>query len=134
MFGPESYSKRSQDVAGFRIVVTDHTLPKEQYTALTAFLRSIGFTVIEMTAQQHDKHVAETLFLMQFIGQTLFKAEFDRTDIDTVSFGFLMDAVESVRGDEQLFKDVYRFNPYCKEVLERFGNSEKEIRQVLEGL
>jgi hypothetical protein len=42
-----------------------------------------------------------------------------QTLIYTVSFGYLMDAVESVAQDDALFRDVYRYNPFCTEVLNR---------------
>lgn len=131
MFGPESYEKRGKDITGLRIVIAEHTLPKTDYVSLTKFLRNIGFSVVEMTADTHDKHLAETLFLTHFIGQTISEAGFDRTEIDTVSFGFLMSAVESVRADKQLFEDVYKFNPHCKEILARFSDAEVKVRSAL---
>ena len=118
-------------VAGLRVVLTDGTLPVERYAQLTAFLKQCGFDVVEMSAEQHDKHLAETLFLTHFIGQTVARGGFDRTDIDTVSFGYLMDAVESVKHDTELFKDVYRFNPYCEEILKRFEAAEEEVHKLL---
>ncbi|MDE2213013.1 MAG: prephenate dehydrogenase/arogenate dehydrogenase family protein [Patescibacteria group bacterium] len=132
MFGPESYSKRGGEVGGFKIVIADHTLSEREYASLKNLLAGWGFSVIEMDAHKHDKHLAETLFLTHFIGQTIARGEFDRTAIDTVSFGFLMDAVESVRHDTELFKDVYHFNPYCEDVLERFERCEKEVHTLLE--
>src|SRR3989338_3436422 len=132
MFGPESYEKRAGDVKGFRIVITDGTLSVEEYTALTAFLKKCGFDVVEMTAESHDKQIAETLFLTHLIGQTILHGGFGRRDIDTVSFGYLMDAVESVRRDEDLFRDVFNFNPYCKDVLARFNTAEGNVRGMLE--
>jgi prephenate dehydrogenase len=131
MFGQESYEKKKQDVPGFRIVMCDGTISTDVYVALTVFLRACGFDVVEMTADEHDKHLAETLFLTHFIGQIVHRAGFDRTAIDTVSFGYLMDAVESVKHDEQLFKDVCEFDPYCQDVLERFGIAEAEVRRFL---
>ena len=59
---------------------------------------------------------------------------FIRTNIDTVSFGFLMDAVESVQNDTELFKDVYTYNPYCKEVIARFEQAEQAVEQLLSTL
>lgn len=131
MFGPESYAKRAGDVSNLRIVVTEHTLPQKVYKESIEFIRKCGFNVIEMTANKHDKHLAETLFLTHFVGQVITKAKFDRTEIDTVSFGFLMDAVESVRADKKLFEDVFRYNPHCKRVLEKFGASVLDIRKQL---
>lgn len=131
MFGPESYAKRNKDVTDFRIVIAEHTLSDDVYSLLTNFLRQLHFNVIEMTADAHDKHLAETLFLTHFIGQVVTQAGFDRTEIDTVSFGFLMDAVESVRADTKLFTDVYRFNPHCADVLLLMESVERDVRSGL---
>ena len=131
VWGPESYEKRGGDVTGFRIIMTDGTLAIPDYMAFTGFLKKCGFDVVEMTPEQHDKHLAETLFLTHFIGQIVAQGGFNRTEIDTVSFGYLMDAVESVKHDGKLFKDVYMYNPYCKEVLKRFEMSEEKVSKLL---
>lgn len=128
MWGPESYKKKGNSVHGLRIVITDHTLAAQEYAALRAALKSIGFDIVEMTAKKHDTHLASTLFLTHFLGQTITKAQFDRTDIDTLSFGFLMDAVESVRHDKALFQDVFKYVPECKAVLERFAKAEYAVK------
>lgn len=131
MWGPESYKKTGGDVKGFRIIITESTLSKEEKEQVISFLKQCGFDVVEMSSEQHDKHLAETLFLTHFIGQTVARGGFDRTEIDTVSFGYLMDAVEIVRHNTALFKDVYRFNPYCEEILKRFEAAEGEIHKLL---
>jgi hypothetical protein len=44
-----------------------------------------------------------------------------------------MDAVESVKGDTALFRDVYRYNPHCKAVLDAFHESaDRVVNKVLE--
>ncbi|MEK7480144.1 MAG: prephenate dehydrogenase/arogenate dehydrogenase family protein [Patescibacteria group bacterium] len=131
VWGPESYEKRGGDISGFRIVMTDGTLEVADYTALSAFLTKCGFDVVEMSAEAHDKHLAETLFLTHFIGQLVSSGGFKRTEVDTVSFGYLMDAVESVKNDAELFRDVFRFDPYCADVLGRFAKAEFAVRESL---
>lgn len=132
MFGPESYQKQGGDVSGLRIVVTDHTLPAQQYQTLRNLFSSLGFLIIELTADEHDRYLAETLFLTHYVGQSILKAGFKRTDMDTVSFSFLMDAVESVKDDGQLFADVYRFNPYCEAVAKRLHGAQEEVFKGVE--
>lgn len=132
VWGPESYRKKRGDVSGFRIVIAEHTLNGAEYGEMRDVLAPLGFDIVEMSAESHDKHLAETLFLTHFIGQLITRAGFGRTEIDTVSYGFLMDAVESVRKDRALFRDVYRFNPHCKEVLSRISKAEDAVRQLLE--
>ncbi len=131
MFGPESYAKKGGEVTGLRVVMTDGTISIKQFQDLSAFLKKCGFDVVEMSAQEHDKHLAETLFLTHFVGQVVARGSFDRTRIDTVSFGYLMDATESVKHDTSLFQDVYRYNPYCEEVLKRFEAAEGEVHTLL---
>lgn len=134
MFGPESYARRGGDVTGFRIVVTGHSLAPGRYAALCAKLAELGFSIIEKPAEAHDRELAETLFLTHYIGQIIARGGFERTDIDTVSFGSLMDAVDSVRHDGRLFEEVYRFNPYCRQVIERFDASDRQVRDEMLGL
>lgn len=131
VWGPESYEKRGGDARGFRIVVSAHTLPQNEYDLLRGTLKMCGFDVVEISPAEHDQHLAETLFLTHFIGQLIIKAGFERTAVDTVSFGFLMNAVESVRNDEALFRDVFRFNPFCRSILERVERAELHVRGLL---
>lgn len=132
MFGPESYEKRNKEVQGFRIVITEHTIPELEYCQLLSFLSGLGFDIVEMTSKKHDQHLAETLFLTHFIGQMIHRGGFERTEIDSVSFGFLMNAVDSVRHDTALFQDVFKFNPsYCEDILERLRSAEAETHALL---
>lgn len=133
MFGPESYSKRNLEVSGLRIVVTDETLDSGQCQALISRFRDIGFSVVETSADNHDRDLAETLFLTHYVGQVVSHGNFERTDIDSVSFGYLMDAVDAVRHDTKLFEDVFRYNPYCRKVVERFDKSERHVKERLLG-
>ncbi len=132
MFGPESYSKQSNSLSNLRVVIAEHSLSVPDIEALTTFLTSLGMQVVHMTSDEHDKQLATTLFLTHYIGQIVHLGEFERTDIDTVSFGYLMDAVDSVRHDSALFKDVFTYNPYCKDTLLRFAEAEKSVRDQLE--
>ncbi|MBP6924443.1 MAG: prephenate dehydrogenase/arogenate dehydrogenase family protein [Candidatus Pacebacteria bacterium] len=132
MFGPESYKKHGGTINGFRIVVTDYVLANDQYQILKNTFATLGFLIIEMTADEHDKRLAETLFLTHYVGQSIIRAGFNRTAIDTLSFQFLMDAVESVKDDRELFKDVYKFNPYCTSVAERLHAAQETVYKELQ--
>jgi prephenate dehydrogenase len=131
MFGPESYKKIGERLDGLRVVVTGHSLDEIQYDATKRFLGRLGIKVVETDPDQHDRDLAETLFLTHYVGQVIANAGFLRTDIDTVSFGFLMDAVEAVKNDSALFDQVVRYNPYCAQVIEKFDQSDREIRRKM---
>jgi len=132
MFGPYSFEKQGGDVKGLRLVVTDHTLADTVMADAIAWLRGLGLNVITMSPQAHDRMLAETLFLTHYVAQIVSKGGFVRTDIDTLSFGYLMDAVESVKGDTELFRDVFAFNPYCEETIRRFEAAEGDVHALLE--
>ncbi|MFZ2555839.1 MAG: prephenate dehydrogenase/arogenate dehydrogenase family protein [Minisyncoccia bacterium] len=131
MFGPYSYVKQGKSLKGLQIAVCDSTLSKEESWNCFDLFRHAGLKVLELTSDKHDKLIAETLFLTHLVGQIVKKGNFERTSIDTISFGFLMDAVESVAHDDVLFHDVFKYNPYCQEVLARFESVEQQISSSL---
>lgn len=132
MFGPESYQKHSGSVQGFRIVVTDYVLTNDEAVQLKDIFASLGFLVVEMTADEHDKLLANSLFFTHYIAQTVGKLNIKRTNMDTLSFQFLMDAVESVIDDAELFQDVYRHNPYCKDTAKRIHEASEQVFEELQ--
>ncbi len=132
MFGPYSFEKQGGSLTGLRLVITDHTLPPDDMAGAIAWLKARGLDVLTMSPQAHDRMLAETLFLTHYVSQIVAKGGFVRTDIDTLSFGYLMDAVESVRGDTELFRDVFAFNPYCEDIIRRFETAEGEVHALLE--
>jgi prephenate dehydrogenase len=132
MFGPYSFEKQGETLKGLRVVITDHTVTEETRAAIVQWLGGLGLNVLSMTPEAHDRMLAETLFLTHYVAQAVARGGFVRTDIDTLSFGFLMDAVESVRGDTALFRDVFAFNPYCREIVARFEQAEAEVHALLE--
>jgi prephenate dehydrogenase len=131
MFGPYSYLKKGRKLDGLRVVLTGYTIPTEEYDALKALFAKVGLVVLEASSEEHDQTLAETLFLTHYIAQMVTKAGYKRTEIDTVSFGFLMDAIESVQNDTELFQDVYIYNPYCKKVVETLEKAEHEVSLLL---
>lgn len=133
MFGPYSYQKK-WSLHWLRLVVCDHNLSDDQYAAICACFRLLQLDTIVMSAQQHDKLLAESLFLTHYLTQTLITAGLVRTEIDTVSFGNLMDVVESVKNDKALFQDVRLYNPYCKKMLERWHAAQHQIENTLAAL
>jgi prephenate dehydrogenase len=132
MFGPYSFEKQGASLRGLRLVIADHTLKQNEMAAAIAWLKGLGLDVMEMTPEDHDRMLAETLFLTHYVAQAVARGGFVRTDIDTLSFGFLMDAVESVKSDTELFRDVFAFNPYCEEIIARFEKAEAEVHAILE--
>ena len=131
MFWPYSYEKKWKSLAGLRLVVTWYTCQNVLFASRQHWFEYLWLIVIVMSEKEHDKYLAKTLFLTHYIAQIVHHAWFDRTNIDTASFGFLMDAVESVKNDQKLFLDVWRFNPYCQKIIDKFLKSQNKIHQLL---
>ena len=132
MFGPYSFQKQGGTLDGLRIVLSEHTFDPADYEAIKRALTAQGLVVLEMSPEAHDRMLAETLFLTHYVGQIVSHAGFVRTQIDSLSFGYLMDAVESVRQDTALFQDVFHYNPFCREVAERFNRAEAEVDRLID--
>ena len=133
MFGPQSYERHGHKVRGLKLVVCDYTIDKETYQITKEYLENFGLNIIEMSADEHDKKLAESLFLTHFIASLINTAGFKRTDIDTPNFELLMDATDSVRYDVDLFKDVYNHDPYCEEVMDKIIAARKKMqREILD--
>ncbi len=131
LFGPQSYKKYGEQSEKLKIVVTDYALRNNDYQLLKEVFNGIGFDVIEMSPDEHDKFVAETLFVTHYVSRTLMEAGLKRTEIDTLSFQYLMDGVECVKSDEALFSDIYKFNPHCAIVAKRLHESEQKVWESL---
>lgn len=127
MFWPESFAKQWESLTGLKMAWCDDTLWKEHASIIKATLQSEWIDLVSLTADKHDEELASTLFLTHYVSQIICQSWFHRWDIDTVSFGFLMDAVESVKDNEDLFKDVWKYNPYCKSVVEKFAMTNVKI-------
>jgi prephenate dehydrogenase len=131
MFGAESYKKQGDKTVTPRIVVTDYALKNDSYQQLKETFSQLGFSIIEMTPDEHDKNLAETLFITHYISQSIINAGFKRTELDILPFQFLMDAVESLKYDKQLFADIYKYNSYCKEAVSKLHQAQEDFFEKL---
>lgn len=135
MWGPESYRKTNEHVRGYRLIVSAHTLPRNVHDKLRDIVAAAGIKIVKMTPNHHDGHLAQTLFVAHFFGQVVSFAGLNRTEIDTVSYGYLMSMVESVKDDAELFLDVFRYNRRaCSAVLARIEDATHKVRLMIEGV
>ena len=132
MFGPGSYKKSNGDVKGFPIVVTEHSLFPDQYARMIRFAQSLGFDVIEMTSEEHDRRLSETLFIAHLQSQTLKRGKLlETTSFDTPSVRLMKEAAEIVANDTELFRDVVHFNPFCRDAMIRYMQAQSFIWDLL---
>ncbi len=115
-FGPGAYKKRRGRVKGLRIFLAEFSMEEEAFTPLLAFIESLGFVVTEITAEEHDRVQAETLYVAHRTSQIWKAAGIKRTPYDTPSFALMMDGYDMVSGDDPLFAAMRKLNPYCAEI------------------
>lgn len=121
MFGPDS---AAQSLYGCKIVLCKQRVNEEKYQNIKGYLESHGLKVIEATAHEHDKQIADTLILTHTIGRTLMDMNSREMDIDTKGYRRLLKILETVENDSvQLFKDMNEYNPYSQQMRESLQSS-----------
>ncbi len=99
------------------------------------FLLSLGLEIIDMTAEEHDRHMAIIQCLTHFsnvaLGSALEKLQYDlhRGDkISTAVYKMRLYGVGRILAqDPILYADIQKFNPYAKEVSDVYLTSVQEL-------
>ncbi|MEM2918640.1 MAG: prephenate dehydrogenase [Candidatus Altiarchaeota archaeon] len=121
LFGPDSVKNSLKDR---KIVLCPIRTKIETLTKVKKYLRSKGLEVIVASPQEHDKQVAKTLCLVQFIGRALLDMKVKEHQIDTLSYRRLLKILETVKKDtKELFYDMHHYNKYSKNFRRDFIDS-----------
>lgn len=132
MFGPGTMAKLRCSIQGLRIVMENITASSEEYLVIKQALQTAGFEIIEMSAEDHDRHAAEFHFTAHIIAALVKKIRLTRSSIDTKSVESLFDFVEMVQSDEQLLMEMYTYNPFCKKQLRKMNTAYQSISTLLQ--
>lgn len=137
MWGPDS-TQQGKVLSGLRFV--HHTIRDNGNPVLQQFIdlwQKLGQTLIDLTPDEHDKRMASSQFYTHLIGRIGEQLDIGATGIDTQGFLQLLEVQNYVVNDTwQLFEDMYKYNPYAREVLEgvlkglgdlRVGLEDKEV-------
>lgn len=129
MFGPDS---AKTTLMGSKIVLCKERVHDELYANIKHYLEKFGLKVIEATAEQHDKEISSSLLLTHFLGRTLIDFNAKQLEIDTAGYRRLMKILGTVENDTwQLFEDMNHYNPYAKETIEKFLETQNLIKDRL---
>lgn len=133
MFGPNTYRKLGGSVSGLKCVINKVNCNQETYDEVIAILEKLELEIVEMSADEHDRLSAKFQFLTQLASSTLRPLNIKKSTISTKSADTMVDFVEMVGVDKQLTKDMYQYNPYCKEELEDLKKSFENVVGFIEG-
>ena len=110
LFGPDS---DTGSLAGQRVVVAPSRGGGRWMGKIRAIARSHGVRLHLMTPEAHDRLMAETLLMTQYVGRLIRGAGIPQRAWSTQSYGHLRLVVRTaLRDSEQLFLDMWRYNPY----------------------
>jgi prephenate dehydrogenase len=132
LFGPDS---DTGSLTGQRLVVTPSRNGERWMGRIRALARLYGVRLHVMTPSAHDRLMAETLLLTQYIGRLPGGAGIPARSWSTPSYRYLRLIVRAaVRDSEQLFRDMWRFNPYGARTAQALLRSHRALIRKTRGL
>jgi prephenate dehydrogenase len=130
LFGPESAAR---SVAGHQMVMVKTKKSLNRYCELKTIFEKKKLEVVEMSAEEHDKLMAWTLCLTQFIGRGLKDLQLPENKTGTKGYFALLDIVKRAEADrEQLFIDMNLYNKFSSEMRQRVLSSLTILNEQLE--
>lgn len=130
MFGPDSVA--AGGLAGQTIVLDPYRMAAEAFDAWTRYFESKGLVVVFMSADEHDRLAAESQGITHFIGRTLERFGFAKTQIDTLGARKLHEITAQVCNDSwQLFVELQTYNPYTRALRVRLSGAQDAVFDTL---
>jgi prephenate dehydrogenase len=126
LFGPDS---ARESLAGHRIYLTPVRISAARLRHVIREMKAQGLLVEILGASKHDKLMAETLLLTQFIGRYVARADLPRHENSTKSYHDLMRIVNIAESDtRELFHDMVRYNPYAKKSIAKLDRAQRKLK------
>ena len=130
MFGPDSARERSDLLPMIVWPVRDRL---QRYHRLNQAFTRLGMNVIPMSPADHDREAALTQGVTHLVGRVLKAMELSPSEIGTLGYTRLLQVMEQTCNDPvQLFQDLQRFNPYTRQMRQRFSEALRQTEQLLE--
>jgi prephenate dehydrogenase len=132
MFGPATYQHKDGSLSGLTTTLENVRGSDAAYTFVKDFFLSLNLHVVEIDAVEHDRLASKFQFVTLSNAMILRPLALNRTRIDTASASALHHYLEMISVDKQLVKDLYTYNPFCKEQFERLDASFEEFRKFID--
>jgi prephenate dehydrogenase len=130
LFGPDSVRN---NLKGKNIIICPERISKFKLHKISNLLSSFGLSVTMMSPKKHDKLMASTLFLTQFIGRGLKNHRLDEQFPQTENFKKLEQVIRSSNSDSiELFFDMYRYNRYAKRIPAKIIGYLMKLKQAID--
>lgn len=110
MFGPDS---GASGIEALPIVLSSGRCDSHLFSAWSERFSRMGLTVIETSAEQHDREAAYTQGITHVVGRVLGELDLAESAIATRGYRRLLQVREQTCNDPlQLFMDLQHYNPY----------------------
>ena len=127
LFGPQS---AAGGLEGHKIVLCP--LRTSRAPQVREFLEGLGLEVVITDSDTHDRQIARTQGLVQYLGRALVAIECEPGPVRTPAYDVLMEIARIVGEDSwELFEAIQTLNPHAAEVRERVR---AELRSVTDRL
>ncbi len=127
LFGPDSAAKGIQ---GKKIVLCPVRM--RSLSGVESFLRRLGLNVLISSPENHDRLMASTQVVVQFLGRAFLELGLGRQDMATPGYETLISILDVVQNDTwELFRDLQTFNRFAKERREKLIESLITVNQKL---
>lgn len=129
MFGPES---AKPGLKGNTTVIWPVRTPKQLISKLKTFAKNHGHRLVVMSPQRHDQLLARSQAITHLFGRLIHQLGIKPTLIDTEAFKALLKIQPFIINDSQeLFTDMFRFNPHAQRMLSRVKKTLMQLESRL---
>lgn len=131
LFGPQTFHNNH---TAHKLIVTNQSGNLAEQ--VVAFCRNtLGLDIVQMSDEEHDKHMANVHALTMFIGRACALLDVASEPIRTPSFQKLVDLEALDRGhSEELFRTIETGNPFAsqarKRLLSMLSNIDRELNEI----
>ena len=129
LFGPDSAART---IRGKTIVLCPARISPSVVRRVRRSLVRAGLRTVVMTPRQHDRLMAETIFLTQAVGRLVDRAGLRRHARVTGNYDSLLRIIDTVRHDtDELFADMVRHSTESRRVLALLDLSFRSMKSLV---
>ncbi len=130
LFGPDSFQG---SLKGHTIILCPVRISRSRLTQVMRMLRIAKANPVVMRPERHDRMIAETIFLTQFIGRLVGTAGLRKWEGVTVHYDRLQSIVQAaVHDSPRLFTDMWKYNAHGARVGKALRRAHAAILRQLE--
>jgi prephenate dehydrogenase len=114
LFGPDSCKA---SLKGHTVVLCPVRVGRQRLARISRVLKQEGARTLVMHPDRHDRMIAETIYLTQYVGRLVGLARLKRWEGVTVHYDRLQSVVQAaIHDSSRLFADMRKFNAHGKRV------------------